>query len=137
MPFAYNDPAGFATFGVGHLIARRPVNALDRLRFGTKARPSSRAKVMRVFNRDLKPFEAAVRMAAGRELPQHKFDALVSLAFNIGLGGFTGSTAARLCREKAGDENVGDAFLLWDNPSILRPRRERERRLYVDGRYGL
>lgn len=132
IPYAYNDPVGFATFGVGHLIARRPVNALDRLRYGTKDRPKPK-KAVKVFVRDLEAFEAAVRKAAGRVLPQHKFDALVSLAFNIGAGGFLTSTVAR--RVHARQPKVGEAILMWDNPSILRPRREREVELYQHGRY--
>jgi lysozyme len=67
-------------------------------------------------------------------VPQHQFDAMVSLCFNIGQGGFAGSTVAR--EAKAGrTQAAGDAFRKWGNPSILKPRRERERTLFLTGRY--
>jgi lysozyme len=134
VPYAYRDPIGLVTFGVGHLVQPRhtTITALDRLRYGTKADPKPK-KAVRVFRRDARKFEKAVRWAAQRKLPQHKFDALVSLAFNIGVGGFTESTVAR--RVRAREKGVGEAIRMWDQPSILKPRREREVRLYQDGVY--
>lgn len=134
---AYADPLGFATFGIGHLIRRGPLRAEDFIRFGSLSHPATMAKVMRVFKRDLRPFEKAVRQAARRPLPQHKFDALVSLAFNIGVGAFTASTAARRMRAMAGEAMVADGIRMWDRPSILEARREREAKLYTSGVYGL
>jgi lysozyme len=138
VPYAYNDPAGHATFGVGHLIHRGSVTAADRVRWGTRSRPKSRAYAMRVFRRDLESYEAAVRNAVGRRLRPYEFDACVSLAFNIGTGGFAISTVAAEIRKGRGRGNfarAADAFLFWDNPSILRSRRERERRLFLTGKY--
>lgn len=134
VPYAYADPIGLATFGVGHLIIprHRGVNALDRLRYGTKDHPKVE-KAGRVFTRDLRPFQRAVRKAAGRKLPQHKFDALVSLAFNIGAGAFADSTVARLVKTR--QVGVGRAILMWDHPAILLGRREREVKLYQTGAY--
>ncbi len=129
---AYNDPAGHATFGVGHLIHLGPCTAADFRAWGSKSNPKTPAFAMQVLGWDLKRYEATVREAVGRRLPQHKFDALVSLAFNIGTAGFAGSTAARRVRAKAGNASV---ILMWDNPSILRPRREREALLYRTGQY--
>lgn len=80
----YNDPAGFATIGVGHLIARRPVNDTDRRKYaGFTQRDADRLLMA-----DLKPFEKAVRGAL-KGSPwqgQHHFDALVSATFNLGPG---------------------------------------------------
>lgn len=138
IPYAYNDPAGHATFGIGHLIHRGAVTAEDREKWGTKDRPHSREMVMRVFKRDLRKYEKAVRDAVGRRLPQRQFDACCSLCFNIGVGGFAGSTVAKVLREDSPSvraQRAADAFLLWDKPAMLRPRREREKRLFLEGRY--
>jgi lysozyme len=132
--WAYADPLGFATFGIGHLIRRGPLRAEDFVKYGSRAHPATMRKVMRVFRSDLKPFEKAVRRAAGRRLPQHKFDALVSLAFNIGVGGFEGSTVARLLRER--ERGIGEAIRMWDNPAMLRARRDREVALFQRADYG-
>jgi GH24 family phage-related lysozyme (muramidase) len=78
----YNDPVGYATIGIGHLIARRPVNQADR----DKYRGFTRADADRLLTQDLKPFEKAVRKAL-RGTPfksQRHFDSLVSVVFNLG-----------------------------------------------------
>lgn len=138
VPFAYNDPAipTNATFGVGHMLHPGPVTLRDRLRYGTPKHPRRR-KANRMFKRDLREFERAVREAVGRRLPQHKFDALVSLAFNIGIGGFKGSTAARRVREQAGEFLICAAIEMWDVPAMLADRRRRECDLYANGHYHL
>lgn len=131
--WAYNDSAGHATFGVGHLIHLGPVNAADRRRWGTPQRPLSMAVVDATLARDLAKYERAVRdvtRASWVKVTQPMFNALVSLCFNIGIGGFTSSSVAR--HLKAGHKQAAaNAFLLWDNPPELRPRRERERRLFL------
>jgi lysozyme len=127
--YAYNDSAGHATFGVGHLLHRGPVTAADRARWGTPARPLSMKVVDAVLQRDLERFEQAVRAATvGAPLPvtQQMFNALVSLSFNIGTGGFSTSSVVRHLR--AGRKGqAADAFLLWSHPPELRGRRQRER----------
>ena len=66
---------------------------------------------------------------------QNQFDAMTSLAFNIGLDRFNGSTVLK--RHRAGNyDRAGDAFLLWKYikgvPSKgLLSRREQERELYL------
>jgi GH24 family phage-related lysozyme (muramidase) len=132
--YAYNDPAGHATFGVGHLLHLGGVTAADRAKWGTKARPKSREFAVKVFQDDLKGYEATVRAAVGRRLSQNQFDAFTSMCFNIGKTGFANSTAARRSRQRK-PKLAADAMMLWDKPSILRARRERERRLFLTGRY--
>ena len=134
VPYAYNDPAGHATFGVGHLIHLGPVTDADRHKWGTKTHPHSRRYVMRVFRRDLRKYEKAVRDAVGRRLAQTRFDACVSLCLNIGVAGFTGSTVAKELRAHR-PWPAAEAFLLWERPPELRARRERERALFLNGVY--
>lgn len=131
--FAYNDSAGHATFGVGHLIHLGPVTDADRRRWGTPQRPLSMKVVDTVLARDLAKYERAVRDTfAGSPLhPTHSmFDALVSLCFNIGTGGFTTSTVAK--HLKTGNRlAAADAIMLWDRPPELHGRRTRERAMFL------
>lgn len=134
-PYAYDDPAGNATFGVGHLIHRGRTTAADGAAWGTKATPKTRADVMRVLREDLSTrYEPAVREVVTKPLLPHQYDALVSLCFNIGTGGFKGSTVVK--RINAGDfRGAADAILLWSKPAMLVPRRRRERELFLNGTY--
>ena len=68
-------------------------------------------------------------------LTQNQFDALVSLAFNIGVGAFAYSTLVKKLNQ--GDTaGAADQFLVWDhtngvqNPGLLR-RRTAERDLFL------
>lgn len=84
--------------------------------------------------RDLVRFERAVQQNAGR-CSQNEFDAMVCLAFNIGIGGFLRSSVLR--HHKSGNkQKAANAFLLWNKGGgrVLRGlvrRREAERALYL------
>jgi len=124
----YLDSQGHCTTGVGHLLHRGRCTAREA------ARRYSDAEVNAILRRDIARFERAVRRAfKGRralKATHNRVNSAVSLAFNIGEGGFRSSTVAKQIR--AGNERAAaDAFLLWDNPSELRPRRERERKLFL------
>jgi lysozyme len=140
VPYAYNDPNGNATFGVGHLLHLGFVTEADRRKWGRKSKPRSLSFVRRVLRADLRRFEAAVREAAGRRLPQHQFDACVSLAFNIGEGAFRRSKVAEWLRSPDVGHRAREAAkaflsLTKGHPELLRARRERESRLFYQGLY--
>ena len=125
----YNDSAGHATIGVGHLIHRGPVTAADRARFSG----FTRADAVRLLREDVASRERAVSRLVDVALNQNEFDALVSLVFNIGEGekGFAGSTVRR--KLNAGDRRgAADAFLMWKigGPGLIF-RRQRERTLFL------
>lgn len=125
----YNDSAGHCTVGVGHLLHKGNCTAYDSQRFTL-----TDAEVREVLRKDIARFERAVRKAflgkAALKATQPRFNACVSLAFNIGEGGFASSTVKKKIR--AGDRMAAaDAFLMWSSPLELRPRRERERRLFL------
>ena len=99
---------------------------------GHKGEAETRALVERVLREDLARYEQAVREAVKKPLKPHQFDALLSLAFNIGTGGFRRSTVVK--RLNAGDFlGAADAILMWNKPAILIPRRRRERELFLNG----
>lgn len=125
----YNDSAGHATIGVGHLIHRGRVTAADQERF----RNFTRADAVRLLREDVSSRERAVNRLVGVPVNQNEFDALVSLVFNIGEGekGFAGSTVRR--KLNSGDRGgAADAFLMWrvGGPGLIN-RRKRERSLFL------
>ncbi len=83
--------------------------------------------------KDVARFEKAVN-AAAKSPNQHQFDAMVSLAFNIGIRAFQESTLLK--KHNAGDHaEAADQFLRWNRagrsvlPGLTR-RRAQERGLY-------
>ncbi|KQD16250.1 lysozyme [Acinetobacter baumannii] len=68
-------------------------------------------------------------------LTQNQFDALVSLAYNIGSGAFKGSTLLKLLN-KGDYKGAADQFLVWNKAGgkvmkgLVR-RREAERALFL------
>lgn len=77
---AYDDGVGVVTIGYGHTATARPGMVITR------------AQAEQLFLRDLAPKERCVNSAVRVPLSQSQFDALVSLAFNIGCGAFQNST---------------------------------------------
>jgi len=79
----------------------------------------------------VKPYCLAVYSTMRDDLKQNEFNALVSLCYNIGTGGFKGSTVARLVNQYVGGEPLKKAFLMWNKGggkvlSGLTKRRELE-----------
>lgn len=115
---AYRDSVGIWTIGIGHTSAA----GLPLVTPGLALTP---AECDAVFDRDVVRFVAAVQAAVTRPLPQHAFDALVSLCFNIGPAAFGRSTLVR--RLNDGDaEGAAQAMMMWDRPAALIPRRGAE-----------
>ncbi|CAB5079532.1 Endolysin/autolysin [uncultured Caudovirales phage] len=85
--------------------------------------------------RSLDAYERGVMKVLSKPPAQHQFDAMVSLAYNIGLGRFVNSTVVKAFN--AGDfARAGQAFLLWNKaagkvmPGLTR-RRAAERDLFL------
>jgi lysozyme len=124
---AYRDGGGVWTIGVGHTgpdvhegqtITQFEADELLR---------------MDLEDHDISP------LLGNAKTSQAQFDAMTSLAFNIGLEHFRNSTVLK--RHKLGNPvGAANAFLLWhfDNGKSvagLMHRRELERKLYLEGIY--
>jgi lysozyme len=87
-----------------------------------------------LLRKDLARFEAGVSALAGIS-SDSQFAAMVSLAFNIGLNAFAGSTVLK--RHRLGNRmGAANAFMMWNKAGgrILKGlirRREAERKLYL------
>lgn len=115
---AYKDSVGVWTIGVGHTSAAGAPNVVPGLTI-------SASECDQIFARDLVQYEDAVNTACKRPLTQNQFDACVSFCFNIGTGGFAGSTVVK--RINAGDfDGAAEAFMMWSKPPEIIGRRKTE-----------
>lgn len=95
---AYKDSVGVWTIGVGHTSAAGAPKVTPSLTITAQ-------EAQDILARDLVQYEATVRSSIKVPLADHQFDALVSMCFNIGTGGFKGSTLVK--RINAGATCVG------------------------------
>jgi lysozyme len=114
----YKDSKGLPTAGVGHLLEG------DELKTYPLHTKITQAQCDAWLAADLAECEEVVN-GIGAKLKPNEFDALVSLAFNIGARRFARSTVAK--RIKAGDKQAAaQAILWWDKPPEIQGRRRTE-----------
>lgn len=124
---AYRDSKGIPTIGYGNTFYEdgSPVRMGDSV---------TKERALELFHFIVAKFESGVNEMVTRELNQNQFDALVSLAYNIGLAAFKRSTVLRRVNANPCDPAIRDAFHMWQNSGanrgILLPRRKREYELY-------
>lgn len=122
---AYRDTKGIWTIGVGHTAAAGEPRPKAGLIISAKQSDD-------ILERDLADVERAVNSAVKVPVTQNQFDAMVSLAFNIGAGGFKRSTVVK--RLNAGDvAGAGEAFMMWNKPPEIIGRRRTERKQFLSG----
>ncbi len=130
----YNDPAGHCTIGFGHLVHHGICNGSEPAQF---KRGITRTQGLALLRQDAKRFAVGLERLINVRMAQHEFDALVSFAFNVGLGAFEGSTLRK--KLNAGDrKSVPSELARWTNGGMagLVRRRRAEGILFRDGRYG-
>jgi lysozyme len=120
---AYPDAASppVWTIGYGHTPARR-------------GQVVSKARALQLLRKDLATAERAVNQLVKVPINQHRFDALVSLVFNIGTGAFKDSTLLRLLN-KGDYQGASAQFGRWNKAGAgplpgLTDRRTIERKLF-------
>lgn len=116
---------GTLTIGVGHTSAAGSPKVVPGMTI-TPAQADS------ILASDLGKVESQVTKLVKVPLNQNQFDALVSFQFNT--GGLANSTTLK--KLNAGDyQGAADSLLNWSravgNPTILLPRRQRERTLFL------
>ena len=143
----YLDSILLWTTGVGHLIApiEQQKMTLDQRKEAKKAgklpcpaewnRTLTDAEVDQILQDDLARFERGVLRYCSANLTQGRFDALVSFAFNAGLGALQKSSI-RMKHNRGDFDGAADAFLLYRmaggrvEPGLVR-RRNDERAVYL------
>jgi lysozyme len=120
---AYRDAVGVWTIGYGHTSATKPGMSITA------------ATAEALLWDDLGKFEAAITASVDVPLNQNEFDALVSLAFNVGAAAVQKSQLLR--RINQGNKmSAADQFLRWDHAggkvlAGLTARRKAERELFL------
>jgi lysozyme len=92
----YNDAAGHATIGYGHLVHHGPIDGSEPAEF---RKGISQDRALELLQADAAKAAAEIARSVKVPLDQHQFDALVSFAFNVGNGAFRESTLLRLLNE--------------------------------------
>lgn len=129
---AYQDSVGVWTIGYGHTAAAGPPTVYA-------GQTITEAEAEAILKRDLELFERGVRDLVTVPLNSNQFSALVSFAFNVGLGALRDSTLLRLLN--AGDyQGAADQLPRWVKaggqtlPGLVR-RRDAERALFLSQDY--
>jgi lysozyme len=126
---AYLCPAKIWTIGYGNTfyLDGTPVKEGDVI---------TKEQAEELFKNILVNFENCVLKSLGKtKISQNKFDALVSLAYNIGCGNFRKSTVIKRTIANPNDPSIANAFLMWNKikgkvSRGLTRRREAEAQLF-------
>jgi len=124
----YKCSAGVPTIGIGSTYYED----------GTKVKmtdaPITKERAYILFENVLKHYEMCVYTCTRDDINQNQFDALVSLAFNIGTNAIKKSTLIKRVNKDPRGADIEGAFLMWKNAGgkpILLNRRKREYALYI------
>ena len=103
----------------------------------------SRDEAAKLFDADIELFATKVKDLIAAEVAQHQFDAMVSLAFNIGIGGFSNSSALKIVNDPNAKTGYTSLEAAWKafresqgkvNKGLI-SRRKDEWELYSDADY--
>ncbi|MFN3289050.1 MAG: lysozyme [Acinetobacter sp.] len=125
---AYDDGVGVWTIGFGSTVYPNGIKV-------KKGDTCTEAQAKTYMAHDLKKFEATVNKTVTVQLNQNQFDALVSLAYNIGASAFSQSTLVK--KLNANDiRGAADQFDVWVNAGGKRMqglvnRRSKEKQLFL------
>ena len=125
----YKCPAGLWTIGVGHLIGDGKTLPPEW------NRTLSKDEVDQILAADLRRFERGVLRLCPVPLTQGQFDALVSFAFNLGLGGLQRSSV-RMCTNRMDNDGAVRGLMKYIKgggkvlPGLVK-RRKDEAALYM------
>ena len=136
----YIDMVGVSTIGYGNTYYpdRRKVKMTDK----NLTEPQAAQLAMDIINLDFAPAVNKIfkdEIAAGK-LNQNMFDALVSLAYNIGTSALANSNSVTGNIKKGNYKAAADGFLLWNKGRVngklqaingLTRRRKEERELFL------
>ena len=136
----YRCPARLWTVGVGHVIVPDHAKVPFDDRLALKLPPEwnrtlSKDEVNAILQKDLERFEIGVARLCSAGLNDGRFGALVSFAFNVGLGNLQRSSV-RMKHNRGNYAGAAAAFLMWNKaagkvlPGLVK-RRNDERALYL------
>lgn len=127
---AYKDSAGIPTIGYGNITYENG----SKVKMGDKISEDNADLLFQYFaNRFASQVDAVVTATVN----QNQFNAMVSLAYNIGIGAFSKSTLLKKVNKNSCDPTIKDEFMKWVNAGGkkiqgLVNRREKESKVYFN-----
>lgn len=120
----YLDTRGVPTIAMGntYYLDGKKVKITDKTL--TKPEAESLANLTAI------DFASKVNVLVKSNVNQNQFNALVSLAYNIGITAFKNSTVLRRVNNNPNDPTIKVAFMMWTKNPELIGRRESEVRQY-------
>lgn len=128
--YAYHDVVGYPTIGYGHLLSRVKGEDLS------KYPPITKDEAYALKLKDLDIIANGVSRCLKVPVTDNQFGALVSLAFNIGVGNLQASTLLRKLNRGDSLDEVAAEFVKWNKAggkiyAGLTKRRIAERNLFL------
>lgn len=120
----YLDTQGIPTIAMGNTFY------LDGIKVTMKDKPLTQKEAEELGNTVANQFASKVDKLVKSKVNQNQFNALVSLAYNIGITGFTNSTVLRLVNSNPENAKIQDAFMMWTKNKELIGRRKSEVKQY-------
>ncbi len=125
---AYQDSIGVWTVGYGSTYYEN----MQKVKQGDKV---SQQRADEIFEFVANRFARNVDDLITSQLTQNQFNAVVSLAYNIGMGNFQKSTLLKKLNKNPSDKTIKDEFLKWVNAGGrplkgLVNRRKKEAEIY-------
>lgn len=126
----YFDSVGVRTIGIGATVTEIP-----SLGEWPLADSLSIPDVFDLFDKSLVRYEKAINTVLKAEVTQQEYDALVSLAYNIGCGGIQRSSLIKYINAGSSMGTIKEGFMMWNKPKEIIKRRQQEALLFTTGKY--
>lgn len=120
----YLDTKGIATIALGNTYY------LDGRKVTMQDKPLTIEQAGNLATITADKFAFQVDKLLTSKVNQNQFNALVSLAYNIGITGFRNSTVLRKVNINPNDPAIKEAFMMWTKNVELMGRRESEIKQY-------
>lgn len=120
----YLDTRGIPTIAMGNTYY------LDERKVTMKDKPLTMQQATELGKITADKFAMQVEKLVKSNINQNQFNALVSLAYNIGITGFKNSTVLRKVNISPNDKTIQDAFMMWTKNPELIGRRKSEVKQY-------
>jgi lysozyme len=104
---AYQDIVGIWTIGFGNIYYENNVAV-------KKGDIITHNRAIELFNLIVKKFEVGVDELVTSNVNQNQFDAMVSLAYNIGIGNLKSSSLLKMVNKSPNDTAIYLQFLRWN-----------------------
>ena len=120
----YLDTRGIPTIAMGNTFYENlsKVTMLDK--------PITKIEAERLGKVIADRFASEVTALIKSKVNQNQFNALVSIAYNIGINGFKSSSFLKLVNKNPNDPKIKDAIMLWTKNKELIGRRKAETNQY-------